>query len=125
MAVFNDQGICTLTEGQAASPLLTTPWLKRLPILLQRSATIIEAFSKMNAIETDKDALLQGYCRIPSESPFKTQISKSGDEPPKSTLTLKLSRMRTVAERHATGLLIDYAAYMARLAHPHDLARVK
>jgi hypothetical protein len=125
MAVFNEQGDCGLTEGQPASPLLTSPWLKRLPILLKRGATIVEAFLKMNEIETDKDVLLQSYCRIPLESPFKTQVSRSAEQPPRSTLTLKLSRMRRVAEQHSTGLLIDYAAYMARLAHPHDLARLK
>jgi hypothetical protein len=125
MAVFNAEGNCGLQEGQLASPLLTSPWLKRLPILLQRSSAIVEAVSKMNAIETDKDALLQSYCRVPLESPFKTEIIRSADEPVKATLKLKLARMRRVGDQHSTGLLIDYAAYMARLAHPHDLARVK
>src|ERR1017187_3580284 len=125
MAVFNDQGACNLTEGQTPSPLLTSPWFKLPPILLERAANIVQAVSKVKEIDIDKATLLQSYCRVPLESPFETQLSMSAEEPPKFTLALKLARKRRVAEQHSTGLLIDYAAYTARLAHPHDLGRVK
>jgi len=123
-AVLNSDGRCSLAEGQVPSPLLISPWLKRLQKLLDRVTLIIGAVANVTYEGVDKRVLIQSYCRIPLGSPFEVEITQSPEVPPRWTLALKLTRTTRIAEQHATALLIEYAAYMARLAHPHDLTRV-
>lgn len=124
LAVFNDDGRCSLEKGQAASPLLISPWRTRLPLLLERAVAITSIFQKVTDPSVDKTALVQSYSRIPLGSLFEVEVTQSAEAVPKWTLALKLTRTSRVTELHATSLLIEYAAYMARLAHPHDLTRV-
>jgi hypothetical protein len=124
LAVLNDEGTCSITEGQAMSLLLISPWIKRVPLLIERAAGVAGADAQINEHGVDKAALVQSYCRIPLGSPFIAEITRTAGESPKWTLALKLRRASRVTEQHSTALLIDHAAYTARLAHPHDLARI-
>ncbi len=124
MAVLNEDGKCSLRDDQTATSLLISPWRTRLPILLDRAKAIVSVASKVVDESIDKSALVHSCSRIPLGSPFEVEITQSTAVPPTWVFALKLTRTSRVAELHSTGVLIDYAAYMARLAHPHDLARV-
>lgn len=125
LAVLNADGRCSLTAGQEPSPLLVDPWRKRLPILIERCAPITATTNKITDASIDKAELLQSFCRIPLGSPFDVELTRepSGADA-KWTLTVGLTRKSRVTELHSTALLIEYAAYLARLAHPHDLTRL-
>ena len=126
LAVLNADGRCSLTAGQEPSPLLVDPWRKRLPMLVERGSSITATVSKITDESIDKAELLQSYCRIPLGSPFEAQlVRETNGVGPNWTLTVGLTRKSRVTELHSTALLIEYAAYLARLAHPHDLTRLK
>jgi hypothetical protein len=125
LAVLNADGRCSLTAGQEPSPLLVDPWRKRLPMLVERGSSITATVSKITDESIDKAELLQSYCRIPLGSPFEAQlVRETNGVGPNWTLTVGLTRRSRVTELHSTALLIEYAAYLARLAHPHDLTRL-
>ena len=122
LVVLNDDGRCSLAEGDAMSLLLISPWVKRQPILAERASSVTKAYAQTTDASIDKTVLVQSYCRIPMGSPFVAEITTTAENVPK--LSLKLTRVGRIAEQYATALLIDHAAYMARLAHPHDLTRL-
>ncbi len=124
-ATLNVDGRCSLVEDLADPPLLISPWRTRLPILKERATVIMTEVGKMAAIETDRNTLLQSYCRMPLDSPFDVELTSSVGDNPKRSLALKLKRVERISEAYATDLLIDYSAYLSRLAHPHDLTRLK
>jgi hypothetical protein len=124
LAVLSEDGRCVVAEGQSASPLLISPWLKRLPKLLERAGAIVASVARITDEGVDKKVLVQSYCRIPLGSPFEVAISESAEGTPHWTMALNLARKARIAEQHATALLIEYAAFIARPAHPHDLTRV-
>jgi hypothetical protein len=125
LAVLNDDGRCSVSEGDAMSLLLISPWIKRRPILVEWAAVVAKAESEAAHAALDKNALVQSYCRIPLGSPFVAEVTRASPDDPQWRLTLKLTRVSRVAEQYATAVLIEHAAYMARLAHPHDLTRLK
>ena len=125
LSVLNDDGHCSLAAGQEPSPLLVDPWRKRLAILKERGAAIAATANKITDTSIDRAELLQSYCRVPLGSPFEGQlIQEPNGAEPKWVLTFGLTRVSRVTELHSTAVLIEYAAYLARLAHPHDLTRL-
>jgi hypothetical protein len=125
LSVLNAQGRCSLIAGQEPSPLLIDPWRKRLAVLDERRAGIVASVNKITDESIDRAELLQSYCRIPMGSPFEVQLTQEQNGTDlKWSLTIGLRRTSRVTERHATAILIEYAAYLARLAHPHDLTRL-
>lgn len=126
LAVLNADGRCSLTGGLEPSPLLVDAWRKRLALLEERGAAIAATANKITDASIDRAELLQSYCRVPLSSPFDVQLIQepNGAAEPKWTLTFGLTRASRVTERHSTAVLIEYAAYLARLAHPHDLTRL-
>jgi hypothetical protein len=127
LCVLNDDGRCSLIAGQDPSPLLVDPWRKRLGFLHQRAASIAATTDKITDLTIDTNELLHSYFRIPLGSPFevkRTQVlSEAG--PPKWAFEFGLTRVSRLTQLHATAVLIEYAAHLARLAHPHDLTRLK
>jgi hypothetical protein len=125
LSVLNPDGRCALKAGQEMSPLLVEPWRKRLVYLNERASAIAAIAARITDASIDKGDLLQSYCRIPLGSPFEVQLAQTdGAAEPDWILTFGLTRTNRIRESHATGILIDYSAYLARLAHPHDLTRV-
>lgn len=126
LAVLNPDGRCALTAMQEPSSLLVDPWRKRLPILKERASAINTTANKITDASIDRTELLQSYCRIPMGSPFDVKLTQQPVEGAEAqwSLVIGLTRTSRVTELHATGLLIEYAAYLARLAHPHDLTRI-
>ena len=125
LAVLNDDGHCSIVSGHQPSPLLIDPWRKRIAILDQRGAAIAASMAKITDAVIDKAELLLSYCRIPLGSPFDVQLTQEQNGPEmKWKLTIGLTRAIRVTELHSTAVLIEYAAHMARLAHPHDLTRL-
>lgn len=125
MAVLNADGRCALTDEDAPSALLIDPWRKRLPLLKERCRSIRSALDKVTAAPLDRCELIQSYCRIPLGSPFQVTF-ESGQQQggPAWSIAVGLTRVQRVLETRSTALLMNYAAYLARLAHPHDLTRI-
>ena len=125
LSVLNDDGHCLLTAKQGPSPLLVDPWRKRLALLTERGAAIAATVNKITDASIDRAELLQSYCRVPLGSPFVVQlIQEPNGAEVKWALTFGLTRANRVTELHSTAVLIEYAAYLARLAHPHDLTQL-
>jgi hypothetical protein len=125
LSALNNDGHCSLTAWHEPSALLVDPWRKRLALLKERGAAIAVTVSKITDPSIDRAEILQSYCRVPLGSPFEVQlIHEPNGAEPKWTLIFGLTRASRVTELHSTAVLIDYAAYLARLAHPHDLTRL-
>jgi hypothetical protein len=125
LVVLNDDGRCSLIASQEPSPLLIDPWRKRLTVLNQRVAAIASSANKITDASIDRAELLQSYCRIPLGAPFEVQLTQEQNGAEANwRLTIGLARTTRVTELHSTAVLIEYAAYLARLAHPHDLTRL-
>lgn len=120
LAVCNRDGQCSISESDTASPLLVEPWIKRHATLVRRAESVALNVAKITDASIDRNELLQSWCRIPLGSPFQVEVEVNGGA---WKLGLGLARTLRTAELHATGVLIEYTAFQARLAHPHDLTR--
>ena len=124
MAVLNSEGRCVLGSDDELSPLVVEPWRKRMPILKERCKSIKSSLDMVSDASLDRAEFVQSYCRIPLGSPFQVAFARGQQDQPAWSLTVGLSRVKRITEMRSTALLIDYAAYLARLAHPHDLTHI-
>jgi len=123
LAVLNPAGACTIGAEEAALPLLTLPWRKRLPILKERASQVV-ALSDAAAIDADekRQELLRSLLRLPLSTTFSVKIDPLIRQPGETwLLQVGLRRVLRVRERYAAALLGHYANYLSRPGQPHDL----
>ena len=125
MAVLNPEGVCSIALEQTL-PLLTLPWTKRLDIVKDRAAKVVE-LSDSAAIPAgeNRDELLRSLLRLPLKTPFSVKIDppdRQKDQP--WQLRVASAAYFRLREGYAAALLSQYANYMSRLDQPHDLTRL-
>lgn len=128
-AVFQANGSCAIASDTKPPDILVQPWKRRLTLLQERAARIVKLAEQVNkAVEAneDKQTLLHGLLRLPLDTPVLSTLGppeRAADGPWKLEVSLKRSgRLR---ERYATALLGQFASFISRLAHPHDLTRLE
>lgn len=125
LGVLNENGQCRMRGDQEATALLPGPWRKRFGILKERAKPIVEMLGNLQSGDEGLRAeTLKALLRLPLGTPFTTLLAVEGKDPIKDwSVDLGLQRVGRLRERYATAILSQYGAYLARLAHPHDLTR--
>ena len=123
LAVFNADGNCRISKGQATPAVLTAPWRKRLSILIERGEDVVTTIDGIPSLDDQTRAsTLQALLRLPLGTPVIATIGPEGRKPGENwVLSAGFKRVGRLRERHATAMLTQYGSYTTRLAHPHDL----